>query len=351
MCDCEPHLTIHPMSQPNSKTDLVTRWARSTGFLSDTKKAMILADIFLSNYIFTRLSLPPLFEWFLSIPACIFGAPYTMTILILTLACTESTILACLLLFETIFFLLSWMYYIPKKNGIKIFFKTNIVLPIFIVFNLGMVQQFASARTFGSACFFVSAFSVIVGVVAPLKKYTWRLRPHFYPEERTKEHEKIFRSLVSTSAFPVRHLNIGPDVVQSTKTVQRTNGDQHAALPSGDAAACATYVVSFILHLLDEDESVHHVHFIFANRFLLFVLYLTLVLCCVGRMYWRHHHLFDVVCGSFVGVVSTVLLYYLIRYNYLIPNDNVVYPIEKCGWVTTLVCALVGAALNEFTAS
>jgi membrane-associated phospholipid phosphatase len=324
--------------------DLVTRWAQSTGLLSGPKRALIKTDIHLSNYIFTHTKLPPLLEWCLSIPACIFGAPYTMTILILTLALTEPTesnVLACLLCLETCCFLLAWMHYLPKPKGIKIFFKTNPILALFIVFNLATVQYFASARTFGFSCFFVSAFSIIVGVVAPLKKYTWRLRPHFYPEDRTKAHEKIFRAMGPSKhgAFPVRHLDIGPDVIQSTKTVERTLGDQHAALPSGDAAACATYVVSFVLHMMDGETDFFSV----PNRLLLCVLYLTLVLCCVGRMYWRHHHLLDVICGSLVGIGSTLLLYF----GWL----GGIGPIDQFGWATTLICAVVGAALNEFTAS
>ena len=51
------------------------------------------------------------------------------------------------------------------------------------------------------------------------------------------------------------------------------------------------------------------------------------------------HHFFDVCAGSLVGFCCTMLLHYFLG------------GFSECGWLTTLVSALIGAGLNEFTAS
>ena len=275
-------------------------------------------DEYLSTPFFT-IELPLWGEWCLSVPASVFGSPLLMSIFSLFFAAAESSLITALLTLELFVFVLAWVHFVPQGK-IRQFFQTNATLPVFIVINLLSIQ-FLSPKSFGASCFFVSGFSVVVAIVAILKRATKRLRPNF---------------AVRARGYKSRKLPIGPTAIQSTKSELKKNADQHAALPSGDAASCACFVTVYLLQLSDRMESSN-----WTNDWNIgcAVSMVVLFLCCSGRMYWRHHHFFDVCAGSLVGFFCTMLLHYFCG------------GFSECGWLTTLVSALIGAGLNEFTAS
>ena len=275
-------------------------------------------DEYLSTPFFT-IELPLWGEWCLSVPASVFGSPLLMSICSLFFAAAESSLITALLTFELFVFVLAWVHFVPQGK-IRQFFQTNATLPVFIVVNLVSVQ-FLSPKSFGASCFFVSGFSVVVAIVAILKRATKRLRPNF---------------AVRARGYKSRALPIGPTAIQSTKSEKKKNADQHAALPSGDAASCACFVTVFMLQLSDRMESSNWSTDWNSGCAVSMV---VLLLCCSGRMYWRHHHFFDVCAGSLVGFFCTMLLHFFLG------------GFSECGWLTTLVSALIGAGLNEFTAS
>ena len=275
-------------------------------------------DEYLSTPFFT-IELPLWGEWCLSVPASVFGSPLLMSICSLFFAAAESSLITALLTFELFVFVLAWVHFVPQGK-IRQFFQTNATLPVFIVVNLVSVQ-FLSPKSFGASCFFVSGFSVVVAIVAILKRATKRLRPNF---------------AVRARGYKSRALPIGPTAIQSTKSEKKKNADQHAALPSGDAASCACFVTVYMLQLSDRMESSNWSTDWNSGCAVSMV---VLVLCCSGRMYWRHHHFFDVCAGSLVGFFCTMLLHFFLG------------GFSECGWLTTLVSALIGAGLNEFTAS
>ena len=274
---------------------------------------LVAFDLALSTPLF-ELRLPPAFEWLLSVPGSIFGMPVPMTIVPLAIATTaddwplslfSSGPVSRLLLLELLVFAALWAHFIPKGQ-IRTLCKTDHVLAALVVGNLYAVHTFSPAA-FGRSAFWVGVFSAVVGIVAPIKQYAQRLRPNF----------------VRVYCQP-RHLPIGPTAVQSNKSEARRSQDQHAAFPSGDAASCAALCTTV---LLGTDPSV-----------LLPALALctvTLALCCLGRMYWRHHHFLDVLCGSVVGAAVALGLYGAIGFD--------------CTWKHVLLLTVGGAALNEFT--
>jgi len=251
------------------------------------------------------MELPLWLEWILSVPGSVFGMPLAMSMAPLSMAATEPAIRSLLFL-EVVSFLLAWIYVVPRGE-IRLLFKTDAVLPLLVGGNLYAVQTFHPAR-FGIACFTVCTFSVVVGVVAVLKRKTLRLRPNF---------REVYRH---------RSLPIGPTAVQSEKSPARTKADQHAALPSGDAASAASFATSIILGATG------------GNLMMAWALAAVLVgTSCFGRLYWRHHHILDVTCGIFVGSGVSYGIY-------------AASGLEQ-GWISTAAMTVAGAALNEFTAS
>jgi len=273
-------------------------------------KAVCALDLAISKPLFT-LELPRWAEWTLSVPGSIFGMPLVMTIMSLVVALDSFPVLA-LATVEFCVFLICWTLVVPRGE-IRRFFKTDATLPFAIGANLLAVQMLNPAA-FGVSCFFVSAFSCAVAFVAPLKRATLRLRPNF------------------AYSYKPRALAIGPTAIQSLKSAERTKADQHAALPSGDAAACATFVTTLMLRIMNTTSDTNALRAGWA------ISAVTLALCCAGRMYWRHHHFLDVCAGSILGGVSTYALY-----HFGLGFD--------CGWGFTVLTAVFGAALNEFTAS
>ena len=279
-------------------------------------------DEYLSTPFFT-IELPLWGEWCLSVPASVFGSPLLMSIFSLFFAAAESSLITALLTFELLVFVLAWIHFVPQGK-IRQFFQTNATLPVFIVGNLLSIQ-YLSPKSFGASCFFVSGFSVVVAIVAILKRATKRLRPNF---------------AVRARGYKSRALPIGPTAIQSTKSEKKKIADQHAALPSGDAASCACFVTVYLLQLNDKMASSSNISNS-SNEWNVGCAVSTVVLflCCSGRMYWRHHHFLDVCAGSLVGIFCTSLLHLFLG------------GFRECGWLTTLVSALIGAGLNEFTAS
>ena len=261
-------------------------------------------DYALSKPIY-ELELPRWLEWILSVPGSVFGMPLAMSMSPLSLAAVGEPRIAGLLFVEFFVFLIVWVFLVPR-GLIRLLFKTDAVLPLLLGGNLYAVQTFHPAR-FGVACFTVCTFSVVVGIVAVLKRKTLRLRPNFREQ------------------FRHRSLPIGPTAVQSEKSPARTKADQHAALPSGDAASAASFCVSILL--APGGGSV-------AAWALSAVLLCT---SCFGRLYWRHHHLLDVAVGTLLGATVSYAMYLL-------------FGLEQ-GWISTVAMAVAGAGLNEFTAS
>jgi len=291
--------------QPNEAEDAVAVDADGTATNPAAVNSLVAFDKFLSAPFF-ELRLPIVLEWPLSIPASVFGMPIPMTMSPLVMAWDGVDGPVCtLLLVEFLIFLGFWIHLIPKGQ-LRSLCKTDPILVVLIVGNLCFVHTF-NPEAFGMSAFAVGVFSAVVGCVAPVKRYVYRLRPNFVVE----------------FAQP-RHLPIGPSAVQSIKSEAKTKQDQHASFPSGDAASCAAFCT---MYLLGTPPAA------FLQASLLCAS--AMALCCFGRMYWRHHHFLDVLCGGILGATIALGLHAAIGFN--------------CGWLHVLLLTVGGAILNEFT--
>jgi len=265
---------------------------------------LLTFDMFVSTPVF-ELTLPVTAEWLLSLPGSVFGMPIPMTLSPLVVAARNGGPVLTLLLVEFLVFVAVWVYLIPKGQ-LRVLCKTDPILVALIVGNLLFVHTY-NPSAFGISAFAVGVFSAVVGIVAPIKQYSQRLRPNF----------------VVRFAQP-RHLPIGPSAVQSIKSEAKTKRDQHASFPSGDAASCAAFCTTVLLGTEAADF-----------RSAVAVCTTCIVLCCFGRMYWRHHHFLDVTCGSILGSAVAIGLHAVVGF--------------ECGWLHVLLLTVGGAALNEFT--